>query len=44
MQPSRTRLFVVGRLSKAQGRRVVFLREVTPPFPGPWALKAVFAG
>ena len=36
-------VFVVGRISKGE-KRLVFAKSVaTPPFPGPWELRAVFA-
>jgi hypothetical protein len=35
-------LFMVGRISKGE-RRLVFVQPVaTPPFPGPWELRAIF--
>jgi hypothetical protein len=39
----KTSLFIIGRIDK-QGRRIVFVREpARPPFPGPWAVRAVVA-
>ena len=39
--PTKTSLFVVGRLDK-RGRQIVFVNEVVAaPFPGPWDLQAV---
>jgi hypothetical protein len=34
--------FVVGRIAK-DGRRLMVLGQTTPPIPGPWDLRAVFA-
>jgi hypothetical protein len=36
-------LFMFGRISKGE-RRLVFVQPpVSPPFPGPWELRAIFA-
>lgn len=44
MNPSRHCLFVVGKITKGE-RKMIFLRApLRPVFPGPWELRAIFAG
>jgi hypothetical protein len=40
--PTRSSLFLIGRIDKS-GKRIVFVNEpARAPFPGPWELHAVF--